>query len=1270
METPRLPASFPRTPTSIRPRGPERDDKNQNTLQTPKFPTPSRTPKTPTRLKQDASKAAPNVGPYIPTNVIDAPTQRLYVCAVFVLLQAYKLSDVWKLYALDDDSISELWFILKWVAIDGVFLRLLPLLQIPWLTFSTYATVLQIIVMSFTDIFFCLRYQDTFAMIILSAWKYFFSHELSLSERRVKVRNIVSDSSPILGKHTVHYLPEGSAMLNPSSMNLCVNPLVKEVSILPIMVNSSMPAFIQLVVKSLDNPETTTINITQKDIKRLIKTPQTKPGEPKIHHLNYPIKHPGLYRLEKVVDISQLVVRVRKSELLVASCPSASFVGDSANAALSDKCRGELSDLNLEVRGLPPLQVRYSRLINQDSKDVTIQNISPVGYSSPLIGNYNIEGARSSLSSQDLSWARSQKILIPLNESLASPGSWSYVVEEVVDGMGNILKYSSQKTAGDNLLQRSFSVHERPSVRFSSCSPQNPIMVARGKSGALSLEITRDVDAAPYEVQYSHNPGVMHVDDGTQGELAIKKSLLKSSGQPISVSSPGLYTIKSISSRFCTGEVFEPSSCLFLTPPDPDLAISFDEIVDRCAGSSIGLTIDMDLTGSPPFRVYYRTIKDKRDVTVNTIVVPGTRHQLRLTPAAAGLYTYEFYAIDDKVYDGVGLDFKKLSVKQHIIPMAGAAFVHPNVGRRCCIGESTTFTVDMQGSGPWNLEYELVHGGKRTKFQDENITVTPHLITTPKLVSGGEYSLVLTNVQDSHGCRVFLESEARVEVRRQRPSVSFAEIDGSRTVRILESEQISLPLRLVGEKPFRVKYRFIDENGQSSDHDIVAKEFNSILSASKRGHYQLLSVHDVICPGTVSETANTFNISWVPRPHAHIVPSPSTTKVGNVYVRNPICEGDEDAMDLALEGKPPFLASFQQNVFGDNGDPKGSKLVEIKAGTNRANIRMDTSRSGLYKYDLRLIADASYIKPGSPSSPLLIEQRVNARPSARFKSPGKVHKYCLESGTGDDTIPIILEGVAPFVLSIGVKHYSSGKEEIINIPNIDSNHYVFRVPHHVLTLGGQTVRIHKVRDSRGCSRKYGAELPHISVAVAELPSITSLDPKPYYCVGDRINYSLAGTPPFILEYTFAGKKEKVTTSSIFQRIAERSGVLTFDSIKDSASDCRVELNVTKAVHRIPSVRVSEGSQVVEGIHEGEHVEIHFQLSGSPPFTFTYIRSEITKKGTKPKILEMHTQTTEEYQHTIVASLEGTYEVVSIHDKYCGYAAPKSQEYNVKHLEQK
>ncbi|KAK6523970.1 hypothetical protein TWF281_001927 [Arthrobotrys megalospora] len=1267
MDTPRLPASFPKTPTSIRTRGPERHA-DQPPRSLPR--TKPNALETPVRVSQEISTQDASTGPYVPISVIDAPTQRLYACSIFILIQAYKFYEIGRLYSTDDDSVSELWLILKWVAVDGVFLRLLPLLRIPWLTFSTYATVVQIVLVSMIDIFFCLRYQDALIIFALSLWKHFFGHELSLSERRIKIRNVL-DKSPILGKHTVHYLPEGSAMLNPSNFNLCYSSLKKEGTSLPIMVNSSIPALIQLSVRNFETLEPETINITQKEIKKLLKSTPAKPSDPKIHHIHYPIKYPGLYRLEKVIDVTQLVVRVRKAELLIAACPSASFTGAQPNAISLDRCKGELSDLTLEVVGLPPLQVRYGRSVNQDEKDVTIQSISPVGYKSPLLRSQDGNAAQKSFLDEDLGWARPQKVSIPLNESLASQGAWSYVVEEVVDAVGNVVKYNARGVGPEFRLQRSFKVHERPLVKYLSCSPQNPLMVARGKKGTLPIEIGRDVESAPYEVSYSFSPQV-----GSQGEghseqnVELRTATLKTSGQLVTVSAPGLYTLKSISSRFCVGEVLEPSTCLFLTPPDPSLSISFDEIVDRCAGSSIGLTVDMDLTGSPPFTVYYRTLKDKHDVTVNTIEVKGTRHQLRLTPSAAGHYTYEFYAIDDGVYKDVNLDFKKLSVNQRIIPMAGAKFSPPSANRRCCIGETATFAVDMQGSGPWSLEYELVHSGKRTKFQDSNIPASPHLITTPKLVSGGDYSLVLTTIQDSHGCKVFLKSEAQIDVRRQRPSASFAEIDGSRVANSLESESVSLPLRLVGEKPFRIKYRFTDENGAHSEYDIIAKDFNSHLPATRRGRYQLLTVYDAICPGSVAEAANTFDIDWIPRPFAGVVQSTSITMKDGIYVRNPICQGDEDALELSLEGLPPFVAFFERHWTDEKGESRPIEPIDLKAGTTRASIRMKTSEPGKYKYVLSRISDRSYVQPAPPSSPLSMEQIVHARPSARFRMPGKVHKYCLETGTGDDTIPVVLEGIAPFFLSIGVRHYSTGKEEVINIPNIDSTNYIFRVPRHALTLGGHVVRIKKIRDSRGCSQDYKADLPSVSVSVAEPPSITSLDSKPYYCVGDRISYSLAGSPPFTLEYTFSGKKEKISTSSIFQRIAERPGTLIFDRIKDSASDCQVDVNITKVVHDIPSVRVSEGSQVTEGIHEGEHVEIHFQLDGSPPFTFTYIRSEIPKKGAKPKILEMHTQTTEEYRHTIVASLEGTYEVVSIHDRYCGYTSPKSHEFTTKQSDYK
>ena len=54
-------------------------------------------------------------------------------------------------------------------------------------------------------------------------------------------------------------------------------------------------------------------------------------------------------------------------------------------------------------------------------------------------------------------------------------------------------------------------------------------------------------------------------------------------------------------------------------------------------------------------------------------------------------------------------------------------------------------------------------------------------------------------------------------------------------------------------------------------------------------------------------------------------------------------------------------------------------------------------------------------------------------------------------------------------------------------------------------------------------------------------------------------------------------------------------------------------------------------------------------------TNRYTRSEIPRKGGKPRVMEQHSQTTDEFTYSMYASQEGTYEVTSIEDKYCSYS---------------
>lgn len=61
-------------------------------------------------------------------------------------LQAWKFYDAANLYKVEKgDSISELWFAMKWISLDGVFLWFLPELRIPWLDYNQTTTLLQIV---------------------------------------------------------------------------------------------------------------------------------------------------------------------------------------------------------------------------------------------------------------------------------------------------------------------------------------------------------------------------------------------------------------------------------------------------------------------------------------------------------------------------------------------------------------------------------------------------------------------------------------------------------------------------------------------------------------------------------------------------------------------------------------------------------------------------------------------------------------------------------------------------------------------------------------------------------------------------------------------------------------------------------------------------------------------------------------------------------------------------------------------------------------------
>ncbi|KAL1983080.1 hypothetical protein VTN96DRAFT_493 [Rasamsonia emersonii] len=1239
--TPQLRSAFPQTP--------------QTHQKTRGHGSPVRTkPKATDGLKSSVVDRQESSGPLVPVEIIDAPSQRLYVVAIYVALSAWRIFDSWGA----SDELDSTWLFLKWNFIDGVFLFSIQALRIPWLEWA-FPTFLAIFLLhAAANVFLMFRIPlpvGTWAGILV---KMVYDRELSISERSVKPADIIYNASLILGKQIIHILPEGSATLNPDRVPFCLGPQQSSIA-LPIRINQTTPVLIELLRYDLHTGQNETITISSKQLKQLKRQAdkrQPQHESPSHRDLLFPVRKTGIYRLQRVLDESNLEVQTRVSDTPVVSCPKALL-----KTSHSDKCRGDLSDLTLEVEGTPPMKIKYSRRVNGLDGGFSFQNIQPESLRSPLL-NRKHDGLLINSNIPDLVWAQSQRLEIPLNESLNAGGEWVYAIEEVHDACGNVANYSSYLDEMDRASTKAlpqwhqFSVHERPRLSFAGCNAQKFLEVAKDDSIELPIRfysVGRNYDNdAPFQVTYSFSDS--DVSDNPSVSK-VRQVHLKNIDLRPRIKEQGWYTLNTVSSRFCSGEILEPSSCFLHHPPEPELTIRHEKVFDKCANNSVGLLVDLDLVGSPPFRLRY-SIENERGMETHLKVIEGLRGQLDFTPSEAGHYRYRFLDIADNVYGARSLKDKLPLLEQDVKPPASAHFLGPREIRKACFGEPVSVDVSFVGEAPWTLQYELVHNGKKVK-QVLNSDSELATISTEPLLSGGEYILSLTSVKDRSNCKRILKESIQIEVWPKKPHASFGLLDEKRNTLALENSVVELPLRLSGQAPWTVKFRNLNSSHPTLSEKTLWDE-NGAIEVSQEGLYELVEVSDATCPGTIDQSARLFEISWIPRPRFSALDG-SDVKEGDSIAKRDVCEGDNDVLELKLSGSPPYNIKYEQQRKSDHGTSL-VRVQSLKSALDVASLDMDTSRAGEYVYKFTELSDSLYDYDPKKHSSVSVTQKVNPLPSARFEFPGHIYAFCKEDSDGDEVIPIVLEGVPPFSLEITIKHHSNSKPEIVTIPHIGSHRHNLPIPRRHLELGQHVVSIHKVRDARRCQRTFDRDASSVRVAVSDVPTIIPLESQSDYCVGERISFSLSGHAPFEVFYTFDGiQRRAVSQSTNFRRIAEKPGNFTITAVSDGASGrCKAHKNITKVIHEMPSVRISKGQISVVDIHEGREAEINFEFWGTPPFEFTYTRSSNARKGKKSEILDVKHDISYEHRKTIKTSDEGTYEVVAIKDKFCSFSTQK------------
>jgi nucleoporin POM152 len=266
------------------------------------------------------------------------------------------------------------------------------------------------------------------------------------------------------------------------------------------------------------------------------------------------ITKPGILRLERVVDFSNIDARLAyPSELTVVPCPRVEFVEDTVSTKGEDvRCAGQNPELELaiDIHGVPPLSLRWFKAVNGRREQFLVEGIDDGQGHTHSWSASEEKGGRIQAIPQDLR--------VPLAVSLDALGTHAYVLEEVVDGLGNVIPVGSESltlmhpsprsdtTAGVNSRNtRSFTVLRRPTMSFKYCGPGNPTSLLIGSEAFLVIGINEaDASDAPWEITLQYQP--LSGDDRGKRLKPWKKTMKSEMGKrelKIGVSTPGEYTI-------------------------------------------------------------------------------------------------------------------------------------------------------------------------------------------------------------------------------------------------------------------------------------------------------------------------------------------------------------------------------------------------------------------------------------------------------------------------------------------------------------------------------------------------------------------------------------------------------------------------------------------------------------------------------------------------------------------------------------------------------
>ncbi|POW09973.1 hypothetical protein PSTT_06411, partial [Puccinia striiformis] len=1185
--------------------------------------------------------------PAISTTFCDLPTQRLYVVSVFVLIQAYKLIQF--LDVIWSGSFYErrkLW--IYWSLIDILLIGfVIPSLRIPRLRYDIFQKSMILSLLVFVNWF----WSATGICNLIS---------LGLSSKIHQQFVQLPDSHHGIQALQSSILQANAFVYQQQPLRLCSLRNVTHAQLHPLTKQKKTQKSLEDWLEDEENDQPLDNDDRAQSNQNLRSKPQQliTSGELKLsptqHLYNLNIYHIGVIRLERVLDKDNMDIRIARTEALVVECPSASFSSDPVNSGdkkfapwpsssgpkENHKCIGDSENFGL------------FQIVNGQRKLVKLEGITSGEFFTPLtsIDTSTLAEKLSKSHRPEYTWAESNSIDIPLN---------------LKDACGHRFDFDKNRDASsifarqDYIDSKSVQVHSRGQISFVDCgnTDDEPLRLLQGKSVTLRMAIRQQSEMPdPPWKQIFHRFGIETSSAWTK-ELVfndLEKTFLAREA--------GVYEITSLQG--------------IIEQPTPTIDLNFTSITDKCSGE-IGLQANFLLTGKPPFKLHYLISQLGRHPQTKSKIIQHSRDEILIQPDSPGQFEYSFVRLDDQYYKGVEIVGK--TIKQTVHPLAHARFVRGGKDENIwsCSGESVEADIELRRC--------LSDLGGRTA-RDQRDFIEPCYLgycdsTEIHQKEGGHSS-----IKDGNGClRNLTVSDLNIEVHRTKPTLKFYGSGNERKIIAREGDMVAFPMRLTGNGVSLSIKGASDKNLDllicivfcfGSVH--VVHGANDDLLVDQAGQYTLKSVHDRHCPGTVENP--TFSLEWIPKPSLMISPHNSGDLIRGVWVKPPSCELTDDSIELTLEGTPPFSVTYSvlRKPLG-----RGEKVVNqsktIQILKPSGTLPMQTLEPGQYTYTIHSLNDhlvwiIEFAKDWRYSN----KTEVLASPQGALSLLPRT-TYCVEeslSAQANKGVKIELTGKAPFEVEIEVRNQVTQVSKNFKL-QLQSTSSMLDLPYKFSSASPHSIKIKSLEDSSKCksipsstdtllesSRTQKSQLP-VTIEVAEIASIKPINDKPYFCVGENLEFLLKGSAPWLIKYEFNGHQSKINVNSQsrskFSRLAQEPGLFKLLEISSSSS-------ASSKIPVVIMIIIVIMIYFIEDIREGDQSEITFTFEGTPPFSFTYIRTisdesssstSTSKKsngnnensksgGSGERILETKTITDIfEHSYSIFTKQEGTWSVTFI-----------------------